>query len=107
MDFEKFFKELKKDMATLVADRFSQEKEDVKNEVTLFLEQSKDKLKRWAQLLADGLLSPEEFELLLKSQKDLLVLASLHKAGVSKIKIGHFKNAAIKLVVGKAVSFLI
>ena len=39
--------------------------------------------------------------------EDLLIIQTLEKAGVSKIKIGLFKNAAIKLIVSKAVTLIL
>ncbi|MEL6811904.1 MAG: hypothetical protein AAFP76_11260 [Bacteroidota bacterium] len=101
MDFEKLFKELKNDVLNLIKDKFGQEGENIKDDVTLFFNSSKAKLKRWTELLATGVISAEEYELLLKSQKDLVVMTSLHKAGVSSIKLGHFKNSVIKLILGK------
>jgi len=107
MDFKSLFEALKADILDLVKDRFDEEGTQVRKDIENFLEGSKDKLMRWTLLLEQGALTPAEFELLLKSQKDLLVIQSLQRAGISKIKIGLFKNEAIKIIVNKAVTALI
>ena len=103
MDFKTLYDSLKADILDLVKDRFDEGGEAVKQDIAAFLESSKEKLKRWTLLLEQQAITPAEFELLLKSQKDLLVIQSLQKAGISKIKIGLFKNQAIQIIVGKAV----
>lgn len=107
MDFKELYKSIKAGILDLVKERFNEESSLIKNDVDLFLEQSKDKLERWGLLLNQGAITPTEFELLLQSQKDLLIIQTLEKAGVSKIKIGLFKNAAIKLIVSKAVTLIL
>ncbi|MAZ28352.1 MAG: hypothetical protein CL868_14915 [Cytophagaceae bacterium] len=106
MDFNNFFKEVKNDMLDLVKERFGQEGEKIKEDVGVFLDNSREKLERWASLMAQGAITPAELEVLLQSQKDILIMESLYKAGISNIRIGLFKNAAIKLVVDKAVQLV-
>jgi len=103
MDFEKLFKDLKNDILSLVKDRFGEEGKTIKKDISDFFDASKDKLKRWTEMLANGVITPGEYELLMKSQKDLVVMTALHKAGISKIRIGHFKNAVIKLILNKVI----
>tara|TARA_B100000508_G_C11421488_1_gene258577 strand:- start:329 stop:655 length:327 start_codon:yes stop_codon:yes gene_type:complete len=102
MDFEKLFKELKEEVTALVKEKFNKENDAIKNDIAIFFDQSKEKLKRWTTLLASGIITKEEYELLLQSQKDLVIMQTLYKAGISKIKLGHFKNKVIKLIVHKA-----
>ncbi len=107
MDFKNLFESLKAEILELVKDRFDEEGLQVRKDIEDFLEGSKEKLNRWAELLEQQAITPAEFELLLKSQKDLLVIQSLQKAGISKIKIGLFKNQAIKIIVSRAVGALV
>ncbi|MGB5944063.1 MAG: hypothetical protein WBG71_14360 [Leeuwenhoekiella sp.] len=107
MDFKTLFDDLKTEIVDMVKDSFGDEGKNVKDDISLFIEGSKDNLERWIDLLGKGLITPEELELLLKSQKDLLIIQTLHKAGVSKIKVGLFKNAVIKLIVSKSISFIL
>ena len=101
MDFEKIFKELKEELLSLVKDKFDEESQSIKNDISAFFDSAKEKLKRWRQLFADGTITKDEYELLLKSQKDLVIMKTLHKAGISAISLGHFKNAVIDMIVKK------
>ncbi len=101
MDFEKIFKDLKDELLSMVKDKFDEESQSVKNDISAFFDSAKEKLKRWTELFVDGVITREEFELLLKSQKDLVIMKTLHKAGISAISLGHFKNAVISMIVDK------
>ena len=65
------------------------------------------KLERWTGLLQSGDLTPEDYEWLLKSQKDLLVLNALYQAGVSKLKLGHLKNKIIKTIMNTVIASIV
>lgn len=106
MDFEIFFKSLKTDLLDLIKERFQLESKEIKDEALAFLEGSRSKLQRWTLLLAEGVITQAEYEVLLSSLKDLMVMTALYRAGVSKIKLGHFKNAVIKLIMNKAFAFI-
>ena len=49
-------------------------------------------------LLAEGSITKDEFEWLLKSQKDLLALKTIQASGLSKIKVNNIKNSIIKTI---------
>lgn len=99
MDFEKVLKELKSSLVDLFGEKWSDLKGESKKDIEQFLNDSKAKLKRWTELLANGDISLEDYEWLLKSQKDLMLMQALHSAGVNKISLGHFKNKVIKTIV--------
>lgn len=101
MDFEKIFKELKSELLDLVKDKFGEEGQNIKDDISAFFDSAKEKLKRWTKLFADGVITQEEYKLLLKSQKDLVIMKTLHKAGISAISLGHFKNTVIQMIVDK------
>lgn len=99
MDFEKILQELKKSLVSLFNDKFSEFSQESKKDIELFLNDSKDKLERWTSLLAQGKLTAEDFEWLVKSQKDLFKMKTLQAAGISKISLGHFKNKVLNTIV--------
>ncbi|WP_452603173.1 hypothetical protein [Pontimicrobium sp. MEBiC06410] len=99
MDFEALLKELKASILGLFGEKWDDLKKESKKDVEQFLAESKVKLERWTKLLANGDITLDDFEWLLKSQKDVLLMKALHKAGVSKISLGHFKNKIIKTIV--------
>ena len=99
MDFEDIFKQLKDNLFALVSDRVSDFTKEGKKDMKAFLDSSKEKLKAWTVLLSEGKLTIEDYEWLVKSQKDLLVMQALYQTGTSKIKLGHLKNAIIRTIV--------
>lgn len=99
MDFEKLLKEIKSALVELFGEKWRDLKGESKKDINQFLEDSKEKLKRWTELLVNGAIDLEDYEWLLKSQKDLMLMQALHSAGVNKISLGHFKNNVIKTII--------
>ena len=99
MDFEVILKEMTKSLVDLFGEKWSDLKGEAKKDVDQFLKDSKEKLKRWTVLLAAGEIDLEDYEWLVKSQKDLMLMQALHSAGVHKISLGHFKNKVIKTII--------
>ena len=99
MDFEALLKELKSSLIALFGEKWGGFKDESKKDVEQFLQASKDKLERWTKLLVNKEIDLEDYEWLLKSQKDLLLMHTLHSAGVHKISLGHFKNKVIKTII--------
>lgn len=99
MDFEKLLKELKSSLVELFGEKWKDLKGESKKDVDQFLTDSKEKLKRWTELLINGDIDLDDYEWLVKSQKDLMLMQALHSAGVHKISLGHFKNKVIKTII--------
>ena len=100
-------KDIKNSLVALVKSKYGKESKAIEKDIEDFIVQSKEKLIRWTELLEQNLISKEEFELLMLSQKDLFIMETLHKKGVSKISLGHFKNKAIQVVVSGVFRFLL
>jgi hypothetical protein len=106
MDIDQIIKELKTQLLNVLGKKYNEFKPEIQKDINTFLKKSQEKLERWTILLADKAITPEEFEWLLKSQKDLTVLQALQTAGVSKIRLNNIKNSIIKTafdVITKAV----
>ena len=99
MDFEKLLKELKAALVDLFGEKWGDLKSEAKKDIEQFLADSEVKRKRWTELLANGDITLEDYEWLIKSQKDLMLMQALHSAGVNKISLGHFKNKVIKTII--------
>ena len=107
MDFEKLFRQLVEDVTDVIKEKLGEFADEGKADIQIFLEASKENVKRWAGLVATGELTLNDLEWLLKSQKDLLLLTALYQAGVSKITLGRLKNTIIKTIVRTVADFLI
>ncbi|WP_372756897.1 hypothetical protein [Mariniflexile sp.] len=101
MDFDKLFKELKEEILAEAKAQYGTQGKDIIADMEAYLAHSKEKLKKWALLFSQRKIDKDELAWLLQSQKDILVLKSLEKAGVSKISLGHFKNKVISVVLSK------
>jgi len=99
MDIEKLLEELRKNIITVLGDKYKEFKPEVQKDVNDFLENSKEKLLRWSLLLVEKSITEDEFAWLLKSQQDLVTLKALQGAGLSKIKLNNIKNSIFKTVV--------
>lgn len=98
-DFPQIFEQLKKDVVALaeltVKGYVKQAKDDGKKMLT----QMKENLQRWTLQLSKGELTTQDFEWLVYSQKDLLLLEGLKQAGLASIRAEHFKNSVLNLVI--------
>lgn len=99
MDFEALLKEWKSALITIFGEKWTDLKNESKKDIDQFLNVSKDKLKRWTELLVNGDIDIEDYEWLVKGQKDLMLMQALNSAGVQKISLGHFKNKVIKTII--------
>jgi len=106
MDFNKILEEIKANLLALVNKKFFEYKKEGKKDMEAFIKQSEEKLKRWTKALENKDIDLDDFEWLVKSQKDLLVMNVLYQTGISKIKLGHFKNSVVKTII-KTVSDLV
>jgi hypothetical protein len=75
---------------------------DVRADGEAFLRDSAENLKRWGDALAQGTLTKDDFEFLLKSQVDLSRMLALAAKGTSKARIGIFKRDLSGLVLKAA-----
>lgn len=98
MDIEKVMKALKENLLLLAKETYKDIKPELQKDINDFLSKSQEKIERWSLLLASGSITKDEFEWLLKSQQDLLVLKVVRRAGVSKIKINNIKKAILNTV---------
>lgn len=80
--------------------------QDTQADGEAFLESTKQDLLVWTQQLADGLLSKEEFEFLVKGQKDLAKMEALTRAGVGAAKIDAVRTGVINAVLTAAMTQL-
>lgn len=67
-----------------------------------FLDDSKDDLKEWTQLLAEDKLTQEEFRSLVEGKKDLAEMKALKRAGLAAVRIDKFRSELVDRVVDTA-----
>lgn len=102
MNFENFFRELKdgaRDIAREEAKGFVKE---ATSDGKAFLNAIRDDLELWTKQLAEGKLTVEDFEFLVKGKKDLAQMKALTQAGLAAVRIDRVRMAMIDLVITAA-----
>jgi hypothetical protein len=67
-----------------------------------FLEKTKIDLERWTKMLAEGRLTRDDFEWLVKGKKDLAKLDALKQEGLAQVALDRFINGLIDTIVSTA-----
>ena len=67
-----------------------------------FLEELKEDLIRWTGLLASGAITRDDFDSLVRGNRDLAEMELLRQRGLAKAKADKFVNGLIELVIDKA-----
>jgi hypothetical protein len=98
-DFSAIFDQLKKDVVSLAELTVKGYVKEAKEDGKKMLTEMKDNLQRWTLQLSKGDLTTQDFEWLVFSQKDLLLMEGLKRAGLAAIRAEQFKNSVLSLVI--------
>lgn len=105
-DFNELFEQLKKGVIGLAESTLKNYVGKAQADGRQMLEDMKEKLKRWTELLIERKLTSEDFEWLVNSQKDLIQMEALKMAGLAAIRIDQFKASLLNMVVDTVFSFV-
>ena len=97
-NFADIFEQLKTGVIDLVKSSLKDCIDAGKQDGQAMLDEMKEKLERWTTQLFQGNLTKEDFEWLLYSQKQLIVMAALNEAGMGQIEVDLFKSNILNLV---------
>ena len=98
INFKDLFAELETNVLALAKASFKSFTQQAQQDAKALLENMKDKLERWATLLAQGAITSDDFELLITAQKDLIEMTALQKAGLTIIKAEQFRDSVVNLI---------
>ncbi len=101
-DFNDFLESLKKGLEELIKKNWKEVKDAAEKDGNAFFDKTKEDLKRWTKLLAQGDLSQDDFEWLVAGKKDLAEMEALKQAGLALVRLERFQNALISLVIDTA-----
>lgn len=102
-NFTDFIDTLKNDLLDFTKENLEEYKNELLKDGTQFVEKIKSDLERWTDGLASGVLSPKDFEFLLKGKKDLAEMEALKQLGLSKIRITKIFNSLTNVIAGSAI----
>jgi len=101
-NFEDFIDALKEGAKELAKETFNGFEDQAKQGAEDFIEKSKEDLKRWTKLLAQGDINEQDFSDLVLAKKALAEMFALRQAGLTLIKLENFRKGFINLVVDTA-----
>ena len=105
--FDDFREEVLGEVAGLAREFLGGNVEEARTVARAFVDQSKAKLERWLRLLAAGDLTQDEFNDLVRSQKDLAQLHALAEVGIAAEKVEQFRVKLTDVVITKAIDVLL
>lgn len=106
-DVDAFLDALRDEVTDLARTHLQEMQEAALEDGEAFLNQTQDDLKRWGRLLEQGELSREEFESLVRGQKDVAEMEALKQAGLAAVRAAQFRDALIDRIVGTASRILL
>ncbi len=106
MDFDQLFKDLKDGVLEISSSSLKDFREQFKEDADDFLNSSKTRLEKWTKLLKEGSLDKEDFEFLVKGQKDLFEMKLLKQAGLTRIKLDKLKSKVFEKVIQTVITNL-
>ena len=103
-DFNKVFNDIKNQVGAEAETDLKGFAAQGKQDAQAFLDQSRDRLEKWMQLLADKQIDEDEFGWLVESQKAVAQMAALQKANAGSMQIEKFRDSVLQIVVKVAVT---
>jgi hypothetical protein len=100
--FNDFWNELTSEIGTFASQNWQSYKTGAVADATAFSNTMKSDLQRWTSMLAQGTLTPDDFQYLLQSKKDLAELVSLKQAGLAEAALEQFVNGVLNVMVSAA-----
>lgn len=105
-DFEQFLNSIKEEVTNLAKTEANEFVEAARQDGEAFLNETKTDLLIWTRQLADGVLTKDEFEFLVKGKKDVAKMEALAQAGIGAAKVEKIRTGLINAVLQKALSML-
>ena len=106
-DFNNFLVDVEKGIASLIENSFNEFRNQAIAAGKEFIEDSKDDIKVWTEQLADGQLSKEDFEWLMRSKETSAKLIILKHIGLTKAQVDKLTTGIIDVVNTSAFKYFV
>jgi hypothetical protein len=107
VNFNKVFDDIKDQVGGLAERDLKDFSSQGKQDGEAFLTQSRDKLEKWMQLLANKKIDEDEFRWLVESQKAAAQMEALRNANAGTMQIEKFRDSLLQIVVKTAITAVI
>ncbi len=105
-NFTPIIKEMEMEIATLAQSMVTKYKQEAIEDGRKMLLSIKEDLLRWMDLLNQGLLKTAEFEWLINSDKELVKMTALKKAGLAQVRAEQFGVGVLNVIANSAINAL-
>ena len=105
-DFNEIFSAIRTGVRDLAGATVSSYVDDAITDSETFLQTVRERLERWTVLLANGDLTTDEFEYLVRSQAALAEMRALKLSGLALIRVDEFKASLLNLVTDTVFQFV-
>ena len=106
-EFNTMIRELRSNIDALASLTVRNYKKDAAKDAQKMLSKMKKDLRRWSNLLDQGLLTTADFEFLVNSQGDSLKMTALEKSGLALLRVDHFKKSFFNLLIDTTFDYVI
>ena len=106
-DFNKVLNDIKDQVGAEAETDLKEFSDQGKQDAEAFLDQSRTRLEKWMQLLADKQIDEDEFGWLVESQKAAAEMAALQKANAGTMQIEQFRDSVLQTIVKTAIPAII
>ncbi len=106
INFNNLFTQLKTAVVGLAKDKFKKLASEAASDGTSILHIIQDDLKKYAQELADGKITPEQFKILLIGNEDLIKMSALTEAGLAEAEADAFRTEVFNTIETTVFSFV-
>ncbi len=106
-DFNKVFDNIKDQVGAEAETDLKEFSDQGKQDAEAFLDQSRSRLEKWMQLLADKQIDQDEFRWLVESQKAAAQMEALRKANAGTMQVEKFRDSVLQIMVNTAVTAIV
>ena len=106
-NYDQIVKEIGNNIVSLAETTVSNYKDAAIQDAEQIVADMSDDLKRWTALIADHQITTAEFEWLINSEKSMLALKGLEKAGLAAIRIEQFAGSVLNLIANVVLKYVV
>jgi hypothetical protein len=99
--------QLLSNVESFIADEWKDLKQEAVDDSVKFLTAAKDDVLRWLSLLAEGKLSSDDLQWLLKGKRDSAELLYLKQKGLAKPELDKFLNGLLETIISTSLKLIL
>jgi hypothetical protein len=106
IDFKCLFNQIKDEVIAVAKEDFKTLAAEAASDGTSLLHNIENKLKKYIKQLADGVITQDDFKLLVSGNKDLVEMSALTQAGLAEAEADAFKQKIFDIIINSVFSLI-